>query len=304
MIGVPGTAHRLFGALRDAGISVILISQGSSEHSICFAIPAAQAQRADEAVRRAFDAELRDGQIQRVDVARDLSDSRRRRRRHGRRTRRGRQGVQFAGRCRDQRAGDRSGRLRAQHLAGGGRQGRRQGAACGARRLLSVAEHALDRLDRPRHRRAGTAGADRESTRSPAGVEAGSAGARHRRLHAHAARGGRRSISRNWPRCSAEKGEPLDLEKFAAHVQADYIPHTALIDCTASAEVASRYRDWLARGIHVVTPNKKANSGALPALSRAQGGGTRRRHPLSLRGDRGCRPAGHPHAARLARDGR
>src|SRR5208282_311785 len=61
MIGVPGTAHRLFGALRDAGISVILISQGSSEHSICFAIPEAQAVRAEEAVRRAFDTELRDG---------------------------------------------------------------------------------------------------------------------------------------------------------------------------------------------------------------------------------------------------
>jgi aspartokinase/homoserine dehydrogenase 1 len=30
MIGVPGTAHRLFGALREEGISVILISQGSS----------------------------------------------------------------------------------------------------------------------------------------------------------------------------------------------------------------------------------------------------------------------------------
>ena len=43
MIGVPGTAHRLFGALRDSGISVILISQASSEHSICFAIPEAQA---------------------------------------------------------------------------------------------------------------------------------------------------------------------------------------------------------------------------------------------------------------------
>ena len=38
-----------------------------------------------------------------------------------------------------------------------------------------------------------------------------------------------------------------------------------MIDCTASAEVAGRYRDWLAHGIHVVTPNKKANSGALPA---------------------------------------
>ncbi len=28
--------------------------------------------------------------------------------------------------------------------------------------------------------------------------------------------------------------------------------------------MAGNYRDWLARGIHVVTPNKKANSGALP----------------------------------------
>ena len=73
MIGVPGTAHRLFGTLRDAGISVILISQGSSEHSICFAIPQAQAQRAESAVRREFDAELRDGKIQQVDVGLDLS---------------------------------------------------------------------------------------------------------------------------------------------------------------------------------------------------------------------------------------
>src|SRR5580698_2414692 len=73
MIGVPGTAHRLFGALRDSGISVILISQGSSEHSICFAIPEAQAARAEEAVRRAFDTELRDGQIQHVEVGLGMS---------------------------------------------------------------------------------------------------------------------------------------------------------------------------------------------------------------------------------------
>ena len=63
MIGVPGTAHRLFGALRDQGISVILISQGSSEHSICFAIPEAEAQRAESVVRQAFDSELRQGRF-------------------------------------------------------------------------------------------------------------------------------------------------------------------------------------------------------------------------------------------------
>ena len=73
MIGVPGTAQRLFGALREDGISVILISQGSSEHSICFADPrcGSRAHGADRAarVRRGAPA----GQIQNVDVVRGCS---------------------------------------------------------------------------------------------------------------------------------------------------------------------------------------------------------------------------------------
>src|SRR2546430_12961033 len=73
MIGVPGTAHRLFGALREEGISVILIPQGSSEPSICCAIPQEQAQRAAGVVRRAFERELQEGQIQSVDVDPDLA---------------------------------------------------------------------------------------------------------------------------------------------------------------------------------------------------------------------------------------
>jgi aspartokinase/homoserine dehydrogenase 1 len=68
----------------------------------------------------------------------------------------------------------------------------------------------------------------------------------------------------HWAERFAAAGEPLDLEKFTNHVQADYIPHAVMIDCTASAEVALHYRAWLARGIHVVTPNKKANSGPMP----------------------------------------
>ena len=35
--GVPGIANRLFGALKNANISVMFIAQASSEHSICFA---------------------------------------------------------------------------------------------------------------------------------------------------------------------------------------------------------------------------------------------------------------------------
>jgi len=47
-------------------------------------------------------------------------------------------------------------------------------------------------------------------------------------------------------------------------VQSDYIPHSVIIDCTASEGVAARYGKWLSGGLHVVTPNKKANSGPLP----------------------------------------
>src|SRR5690606_29936770 len=68
MIGVPGTAHRLFGALREAGISVILISQGSSEHSICFAVPATDGQNALRATERAFFAERHQNQIEKIEL--------------------------------------------------------------------------------------------------------------------------------------------------------------------------------------------------------------------------------------------
>ena len=46
------------------------------------------------------------------------------------------------------------------------------------------------------------------------------------------------------------------------------MPHTVVIDCTASADIAKRYPDWLAAGIHIVTPNKKANSADLPFYRR------------------------------------
>lgn len=38
MVGVPGIASRIFSSVRDAGINVIMISQASSEQSICFAV--------------------------------------------------------------------------------------------------------------------------------------------------------------------------------------------------------------------------------------------------------------------------
>jgi aspartokinase/homoserine dehydrogenase 1 len=55
----------------------------------------------------------------------------------------------------------------------------------------------------------------------------------------------------------------MDAEKFVSHIQADYLPHAAIIDCTANPSVADRYAEWLRRGIHVITPNKRAHSGPI-----------------------------------------
>ncbi len=63
MIGVPGIAMRLFGALARQGVSVILISQASSEHSICFAVAPEDAERARAAVDREFELEKKVGII-------------------------------------------------------------------------------------------------------------------------------------------------------------------------------------------------------------------------------------------------
>ncbi|MEM1205595.1 MAG: aspartate kinase, partial [Acidobacteriota bacterium] len=64
MVGVPGIAHRLFGSLARSGVSVILISQSSSEHTICFAVAAEDAEGAARAVGEEFVLELRLGMVE------------------------------------------------------------------------------------------------------------------------------------------------------------------------------------------------------------------------------------------------
>jgi aspartokinase/homoserine dehydrogenase 1 len=58
MVGVPGTAERLFRTLASAGVNVVLISQASSEHTICFGVREADAPKAVEAIGREFRFEL------------------------------------------------------------------------------------------------------------------------------------------------------------------------------------------------------------------------------------------------------
>jgi bifunctional aspartokinase / homoserine dehydrogenase 1 len=275
MIGVPGTAHRLFGALREEDISVILISQASSEHSICCAVPAAQAARATAAVERAFARELAQGQVQSIEVTGELAI------------------LAVVG---DGMAGTPGVASKVFAALGAANVNVRAIAQGASERNISAVVEA------------------RQATRALRAVHAGFylsphtlsigvigpgqvgkvlldqlAGQRARLAEQFnidlRVRGIMSSKTmtladpsialERWREQLGEGAMAADYEQFYEHLKAAHVPHTAIIDCSASQEVANRYHDWLAAGVHLITPNKKANSGPLPyyrSLERARRG--------------------------------
>lgn len=73
MIGIPGFSKRLFEALSNEKINVILITQSSSEHSISVAINTADADNAKKAVDWQFDYEIKLRVLEPVIIEKDLS---------------------------------------------------------------------------------------------------------------------------------------------------------------------------------------------------------------------------------------
>ena len=264
MIGVPGTAQRLFGALREQGISVALISQGSSEHSICFALAQAEADRAAQVVRDAFEGEIRQGQIQRVDVTRDCSI------------------LAVVG---DGMAGTPGIAAKLFNALGSSGVNVRAIAQGASERNISVV---IDEKQTARALGSVHAG----FYLSPHTVSIGLIGpglvgsafldqlgsqmdrlTRDFRLDLRV-----RAILTSRKMVLADTALPMgrwresltdgdaaasDLPHFVRHVDAGHIPHAVIVDCTASASVARHYPEWLAAGIHVVTPNKQAGSADL-----------------------------------------
>jgi len=73
MVGIPGFSKRLFDALSRSQINVILITQSSSEHSICVAIEERHSTHAKRAVDAEFDYEINAGRIDPLKVENGFS---------------------------------------------------------------------------------------------------------------------------------------------------------------------------------------------------------------------------------------
>ncbi len=288
MIGVPGTAEHLFSALHRAGVSVRMISQGSSEHSICCVLPAGDAERARATVQEAFAEAIADGQVEGVSVTRDIAvlaavgdgmvgatgvaarlfDGLARARVNIRAIAQGasERNISVAVAAADAPRG-----LRAAHSAfwlspatlsvgiiGPGNVGRA---------LLAQLADALPRFAQdPRVER-------RLDLRLRAIADS-------RRMRLDTAR-----IAPDLAAAQLADGEPVDFSRFAAHLQTDHLPHALIVDCSGSDAVAERYAGWLGAGIHVVTPNKHAGSGPLAryrAIQAASRSGGHFRHEASV----------------------
>ena len=73
MVGMPHFSSRFFQALSRQGISVILITQASSEHSICAAIVGHELKDALKALKKEFESEISSNRLSEIEVEKDLS---------------------------------------------------------------------------------------------------------------------------------------------------------------------------------------------------------------------------------------
>jgi bifunctional aspartokinase / homoserine dehydrogenase 1 len=73
MVGIPGFSKRLFEALSGEKINVILITQSSSEHSICVGIEEMNASKAKEIVDKTFEHEIESGKVEPLIIEKGLA---------------------------------------------------------------------------------------------------------------------------------------------------------------------------------------------------------------------------------------
>jgi aspartokinase/homoserine dehydrogenase 1 len=72
MMGIPGFAARIFSVLAREGVNIIMISQASSEHTICLVFRTAEGERALAALNHELTMELETRRIERFELIRDL----------------------------------------------------------------------------------------------------------------------------------------------------------------------------------------------------------------------------------------
>ena len=262
MLGVPGIAARAFGALAQANINVLMISQASSEQSICIVIQADGHETAIRVLEEAFALEIGRGDIGRVlaqsEVAVLCAVGEHMRYQPGLAGRMfttlGRAGINVLAIAQGASErnisavvleSDRTAALNALHDSLVLNRNQAQVFLLGAG---GVGMALLEQIQQH--------GPALEERRNLHLRLVGLANSRHMLWAAE-------GIPLDEAEDRLAEGQDLDLDALITCLTTSQLERLVVVDATASDDVAERYTQLLEAGVAVVTPNKRANTGAL-----------------------------------------
>ncbi|MEY4669439.1 MAG: hypothetical protein RL518_2138 [Pseudomonadota bacterium] len=281
MVGVAGTAARLFKALAAARINIILITQASSEHTICCAIDPSSIDAARDAVSEEFTLEIQTGILSPLVVEEDLAI------------------VSIVGERMRQTPG-----ISARIFSALGSNGINVVAVAQGSSELNVSTviscedetKALNALhDEFFSNRSKTINlwiigtgliggtllkqleAQRQVLRDSLALDLQLRGLANSRKMVLAKES---DDALDFTIDLSDSSPELILSDFIDHIQAAHLPNCVFVDCTASEEVPLHYARLLKRSIAVVTPNKRGVSAGLDLFSQITSAAHERRTPF------------------------
>ncbi|EEX93250.1 aspartokinase/homoserine dehydrogenase [Vibrio orientalis CIP 102891 = ATCC 33934] len=262
MKGMVGMASRVFGAMSSAGVSIVLITQSSSEYSISFCIEAQDKALAEQALSDTFELELKDGLLEPVEFISDVAivtlvgD--------GMRTSRGVASQFFSSLAEVN--------VNIVAIAQGSSE-RAISAVIPEDKISEAIKACHENLFNSKHFLdvfvVGVGGVGGELVDQIQRQQAklaekgivlrvcGLANSKGLLLDSEGL------PLDHWRDRMNDASEEFSLARLISLVQRNHIINPVLVDCTSSEVIANQYADFLAAGFHVVTPNKKANTASM-----------------------------------------
>ncbi|TDM55172.1 bifunctional aspartate kinase/homoserine dehydrogenase I [Aliivibrio fischeri] len=262
MKGMVGMASRVFGAMSATGISIVLITQSSSEYSISFCIEAEDKCKAEQVLREAFELELKDGLLEPVEFTDNVAivtlvgD--------GMRTSKGVASQFFTSLT----------EVNVNIIAiAQGSSERAISAVIPEDKVSESIKACHENLFNSKHFLdvfvVGVGGVggelvDQIKRQQPKlaekGIEIRVCGLANSRGLLLDSKG---IPLEDWRERMSNTSEEFSLARLIALVQRNHIINPVIVDCTSDHGIAAQYVDFLSAGFHVITPNKKANTDSM-----------------------------------------
>ncbi|HHF3019536.1 TPA: bifunctional aspartate kinase/homoserine dehydrogenase I [Vibrio diabolicus] len=262
MKGMVGMASRVFGAMSSAGVSIVLITQSSSEYSISFCIEAEDKAKAQQVLADTFELELKDGLLEPVEFIDNVSiitlvgD--------GMRTSRGVASRFFSSLAEVN--------VNIVAIAQGSSE-RAISAVIPEDKISEAIKACHENLFNSKHFLdvfvvgVGGVGGELVDQIERQQVKLAEKGIVIRVCGLANSKGllldSEGLPLEHWRDRMSAATEEFSLARLISLVQRNHIINPVLVDCTSSEDIAKQYADFLAAGFHVVTPNKKANTASM-----------------------------------------